>query len=127
MSDKEEKPAKPKKGKGLAVKALGALVLLGAGGGGTFAMVQTGMLGGGGESAHKEKDEPKLIRKGEEDPYAPPRVAKAKGQRRSRAKAAAPIVRSTTASARISPRTCAIPIRWSRSAWPSRPGATGGW
>ena len=71
MSDKEEKPAKPKKGKGLAVKALGALVLLGAGGGGTFAMVQTGMLGGGGESAHKEKDEPKLIRKGEEDPYAP--------------------------------------------------------
>ena len=73
MSDKAEKPAKPKKkGKGLVVKALGALVLIGAGGGGTFAMVQSGMLGGQGESAEKEKDLPKLIRKGEEDPYAPP-------------------------------------------------------
>lgn len=73
MSDKEEKQAKPrKKGKGLAVKALGALVLIGAGGGGTFAMVQSGMIGGGGEAAKKEKDLPKLIRKGEEDPYAPP-------------------------------------------------------
>ncbi len=73
MSDKAEKPAKPKKkGKGLVVKALGALVLIGAGGGGTFAMVQAGMLGGQGESAEKEKDLPKLIRKGEEDPYAPP-------------------------------------------------------
>ena len=73
MSDKEEKAAKPKKkGKGLAVKAVGALVLLGAGGGGTFAMVQAGMISSGGESAKKEKDEPKLIRKGDEDPYAPP-------------------------------------------------------
>ena len=73
MSDKAEKPAKPKKkGKGLVVKALGALLLIGAGGGGTFAMVQSGMLGGQGESAEKEKDLPKLIRKGEEDPYAPP-------------------------------------------------------
>ena len=73
MSYKEEKQAKPKKkGKGLVVKAVGALVLLGAGGGGTFAMVQSGMIGGQGEAAKKEKDLPKLIRKGEEDPYAPP-------------------------------------------------------
>lgn len=73
MSDKAEKPAKPKKkGKGLVVKAVGALVLLGAGGGGTFAMVQSGMIGGQGEAAKKEQDLPKLIRKGEEDPYAPP-------------------------------------------------------
>ena len=80
MSDKEEKSAKPKKkGSGMAVKALGALVLLSAGGGGTFAMVQTGMIGGG-ESAHKEKDEPKLIRKGEEDPYAPPAAEGGEGE-----------------------------------------------
>ena len=79
MSGKDEKAEKPKKkGKGLAVKAIGALVLIGAGGGGTFAMVQTGMLGDKGESA-KERDEPKLIRKGEEDPYAPPAAEGAEG------------------------------------------------
>ena len=81
MSDKEEKAAKPKKkGKGLAVKAVGALVLLGAGGGGTFAMVQAGMISSGDESARKEKDEPKLIRKGEEDPYAPPAAEGGEGE-----------------------------------------------
>ena len=81
MSSKEEKAEKPKKkGKGLMVKAVGALVLLGAGGGATFAMVSTGMIGGGGEEGHKEKDEPKLIRKGEEDPYAPPAAEGAEGE-----------------------------------------------
>ena len=67
MSDETEK--KPKKGKGLMVKALGGLVLLGLGGGGVFAAVQTGMIGGPAEA--KEDNNPKLIRKGEEDPYAP--------------------------------------------------------
>ena len=82
MSDKQDKSAKAAKGKGkgLVIKAVGALVLLGAGGGGTFAMVQSGMLGGGGESAKKEKDVPKLIRKGEEDPYAPPAAEGAEGE-----------------------------------------------
>ena len=85
MSNNDDKAAEPKKkgagkGRGLAVKALGALVLLGAGGGGTFAMVQSGMLGGEGESAKKEKDVPKLIRKGEEDPYAPPAAEGAEGE-----------------------------------------------
>ena len=81
MSDKQEAAAKPKKkGRGLAVKAVGALVLLGAGGGATFAMVQSGMIGGGGESAHKQKDEPKLVRKGEEDPYAPPAAEGGEGE-----------------------------------------------
>lgn len=67
MSDDTEK--KPKKGKGLMVKALGGLVLLGLGGGGVFAAVQTGLIGGHAEA--KEDNNPKLIRKGEEDPYAP--------------------------------------------------------
>ncbi|MEY4953442.1 MAG: hypothetical protein RL299_1866 [Pseudomonadota bacterium] len=70
-SDSDEKPKKKKKGKGLLVKVLIGLVLVGAGGGGTFALVQAGMIGEGGHAAPKEKDLPKLIKKGEEDPYAP--------------------------------------------------------
>lgn len=72
MSNKAEKAAKPK-GKGLMVKLLLGLVLIGAGGGGAIALVKTGVLGGGEDHAkHKEPDTPRLIRKGEEDPYAPP-------------------------------------------------------
>ena len=67
MSDDTEK--KPKKGKGLLVKALGGLVLLALGGGGVFALVQTGVIGSHAEA--KEDNNPKLIRKGEEDAYAP--------------------------------------------------------
>ncbi len=70
MSDKKDKDAKPKKGKGMLVKLVAGLVLVGAGGGGTFALVKSGMIGGG-ESHAKEDNKPKLIRKGEEDPYAP--------------------------------------------------------
>ena len=70
MSDKKDKDAKPRKGKGMMVKALIALVLIGAGGGGVFGLVQAGMIGGGGAEA-KEDNTPKLVRKGEEDPYAP--------------------------------------------------------
>jgi flagellar protein FliL len=65
-----ETPAKPKKGKGLLMKIVIGLTLIGAGGGGVFALVQTGMLG---SSAHPEKEDknPKLVKKGDEDPYAP--------------------------------------------------------
>ena len=74
MSDKKDKEAKPKKakGKGMLVKLVAGLVLVGAGGGGTFALVKSGMLGGGEGEAHaKEDNTPKLVRKGEEDPFAP--------------------------------------------------------
>ena len=55
-SDKEDKPKK-KKGKGLLVKGLIGLVLVGVGGGGTFALVQAGMIGEHGEGEReKEKD-----------------------------------------------------------------------
>lgn len=77
MSDKTEKAGKSKKGKGLMVKALLGVVLVGAGGGGTFALVQSGMVGGGGGTAAKEDNNPKLVRKGEEDPFAPKADAKA--------------------------------------------------
>lgn len=72
MSDKSDKKAeaKPKKGKGVMVKAVGALVLLGAGGGGAYGLMAAGVIGGGHE-AKKEDNNPKLIKKGEEDPYAP--------------------------------------------------------
>lgn len=71
-SDKDDKPKKKGKGKGFLVKGLGALLLVAAGGGGTFALVQAGMIGPGEEGKkEKEKDLPKLIKKGEEDPYAP--------------------------------------------------------
>jgi flagellar protein FliL len=77
MSDNTETEAKPrKKGKGLLVKLLIALVLVGAGGGGTFALVQSGMIGSHEEAKKKEVDQPKLVKKGEEDPYAPKTEAK---------------------------------------------------
>jgi flagellar protein FliL len=79
MSDKSEDETRPakKQGKGLMVKALIGVVLVGAGGGGTFMAVQAGMIGGGhGEEKTKEKDLPKLVKKGEEDPYAPKTEAK---------------------------------------------------
>ena len=71
MSDKSDKEAKPKRGKGLLIKAVLGVVLIGAGGGGTFALVQSGMIAGSGEGHAKEDNKPKLVRKGEEDPYAP--------------------------------------------------------
>jgi flagellar FliL protein len=79
MSENKDVEAKPKKkGKGLMVKLAIGLVLIGAGGGGTFALVQAGMIGehGEGKEQAKEKDLPELVRKGEEDPYAPKTEAK---------------------------------------------------
>ncbi len=71
MSDKTDSAQKPKKGKGLLIKLVGGLVLIVAGGGGTFALVQSGIMGGHHEAEKKETNEPKLVRKGDEDPYAP--------------------------------------------------------
>ena len=70
MSDQNETPQPKKKGGFLKI-ALFALVLLGAGGGGTYAAFESGMLGRGAE---EEDPAPKLILKGEEDPYAPAAV-----------------------------------------------------
>jgi flagellar FliL protein len=71
MSNAENDQTKPaKKGKGLLFKALVGLVLIGGGAGGTFGLVQAGMLGGK-HTNKREDNTPKLIRKGETDPYAP--------------------------------------------------------
>lgn len=72
MSDAENGQSKPaKKGKGLIVKAVMGIVLIGAGAGATFGMVQAGILGGK-HATVKEDNTPKLILKGQVDPYAPP-------------------------------------------------------
>jgi len=71
---KKETAEKPKKGKGLVLKLLLGMVLVGAGGGGAYALVASGVVGAGHA---KEDNRPQLVRKGEEDPYAP---APAKGE-----------------------------------------------
>lgn len=72
-SEKDEKPAK-KKGK------LGKLVmpvaLLGVGAGGAYGAVAAGLIGGGHAAEVKEDKNPKLVKKGDEDPYAPKTEAK---------------------------------------------------
>src|SRR5690606_40807646 len=70
MSSKNEAGEKPKKGKGLLIKLLLGLTLIGAGGGGAYALVATGMIGDGAP----QDNNPKLVRKGEKDPYPAPAV-----------------------------------------------------
>ncbi len=58
-----------KSGKGGLIKiVLGAVLLLGIGAGGAYGAFAMGMFG---EQGEKEPDQPKLVRKDEEDPYAP--------------------------------------------------------
>ena len=64
--EKETSPPAKKKG-GFLKLALFSLVLLGAGGGGTYAAFASGMIGS--QSAEEEDHKPKLVRKGDEDPY----------------------------------------------------------
>lgn len=66
-TDAEAKPAK-KKG-GLVKKLILPIVLLGAGAGGVYGAMLAGVIGGHGEEK-KEDNKPKLIKKGEEDPFA---------------------------------------------------------
>ena len=72
MSETEQPPKKRTK-MGLIVKSVIALLLVAAGGGGTYTFVY-GSIGeheAGGKAKDKTKDEPKLVKKGDEDPYAP--------------------------------------------------------
>lgn len=67
MSAPDAATETPKKKGGKLKLILFALILLGAGGGGTYAAFATGMLGAHGQE--KEDLNPKLVRKGEEDPF----------------------------------------------------------
>jgi len=58
------------KGKGKLGLLLVALGMLVAGGGGVLALVMSGTIGGG-HTESREDNQPKLIRKGEDDPYMP--------------------------------------------------------
>ena len=69
MSKDKSDNDSPKKGKGLVVKLLVGVGLLAAGGGGAFGLVQAGVLPALGTA--KDDNRPKLVRKGEDDPYAP--------------------------------------------------------
>jgi flagellar FliL protein len=72
-SDKDKPDTEDKAGKkkgGMVMKIVLGLALLGAGGGGAFGLMAAGVIGGGGHH-EKEDNRPKLILKGEEDPYAP--------------------------------------------------------
>lgn len=66
--EKAEKAAKPAKGKGMLLMVGVAVAMLAVGGGGAFALVKSGMIGG--EKEHHEDNSPKLIKKGEVDPFA---------------------------------------------------------
>jgi len=70
-ADKEPKEKKKKKGSGLMLKLAIPVVLLGAGGGGMYGLFAAGIIGGGAHEKIKEDNNPKLVRKGEEDPFAP--------------------------------------------------------
>lgn len=64
-------------GKGGLIKiALGAVLLLGAGAGGAYGAFAMGVFGGGAEAG--KPDEPRLVLKGETDPYPLPGAGKEK-------------------------------------------------
>ena len=66
-----------KSGKGGMMKiVLGAVLLLGVGAGGAYGAFAAGLFGETG--GHDEPDEPELVLKGEEDPYAVPGAEKEK-------------------------------------------------
>lgn len=74
-SEPADAPAPAKKKGGFLKMALFAIVLLGAGGGGTYGAFASGMIGSHGEE--EEDLKPKLVFKGDEDPYAPAAEGKA--------------------------------------------------
>lgn len=79
-ADKEEKPKKKKKG-GLLMKLLIPVVLIAVSGGGVYGLVVAGVIGGGGHGEKVKVDNnPKLVRKGEEDPYAPKKEGAKEGE-----------------------------------------------
>lgn len=77
-SDKDGEDGGKGKGKGGMIKlVIGAVLLLGLGAGGAYGAYAMGMFGAEG---HEEPDTPKLLMKGEEDPYPLPGAEKKKDE-----------------------------------------------
>jgi len=78
--DKDKaKDGKPAKKGGLVGKLVLPLGLLGLGGGGVYGLVVAGVIGGGHAEVKEDKN-PKLVRKGEEDPFAPKKEGEKEGE-----------------------------------------------
>ena len=78
MTDASDSRTKPKpKRKPKLKPVLAGTLLLGLGAGGAYAAVALGAIGGA--QATPEADVPKLVRKGQDDPYAPAAEAKDEG------------------------------------------------
>jgi flagellar protein FliL len=75
-ADKEGEGGKSRKG-GIVKIAIGAVLLLGVGAGGAYGAFAMGLLGPEGKH---EPDMPKLVMKGEEDPYPLPGAEKKKDE-----------------------------------------------
>jgi len=70
--EKTETGDKPAKGKSpMMMIIIVAVLMLAIGGGGAFALVKMGIIGGGAGQKVKEDNSPKLVKKGEADPFAP--------------------------------------------------------
>jgi flagellar FliL protein len=69
MSEKPAKEGKKGGGNKMMIIIMG-VAMLAVGGGGVFGLVAAGVIGGG-HAEEKKPEGPQLIRKGEEDPYAP--------------------------------------------------------
>ncbi len=73
MAKDAEKPDEKKPKRGVMKIVIGAVLLLGVGAGGAYGAFAAGLLGGEHSS---EPDMPKLVRKGDVDPYALPTTDK---------------------------------------------------
>ena len=75
-SEKDDDTGGKKRGGGMLKLALAGVLLLGLGAGGAYGAFAMGLIGAG--EGHEEPDQPKLVLKGEEDPYAMPGAEKEK-------------------------------------------------
>lgn len=78
MTAEAQAEAAPKKKSGLVKKLILPIVLLGVGGGGAYGAMMAGLIGHHEEK--KEDNSPKLIKKGEEDPFAPKKEGGKEGE-----------------------------------------------
>ena len=82
---KEKAPAaegaeKPKGKSPMMLIIIVAVLMLAIGGGGAFALVKMGVIGGAAAEKKKEDNSPKLVKKGEEDPFAPKKEGGKEGE-----------------------------------------------